>query len=100
MPHASDKGVGRAEARSISEAEHLSRRLSQVHDSLTKVKRVVLEDKETDMCSLESHEERLKTIDADLQAIKRDMLLIDDYERLVGKADGLVEALFNLRVAI
>ena len=71
MPHASDKGEGRAEVRTISEAEHLSRRLSLVHDALTKVKRVVLEEKETDMCLLESHEDRLKSIDADLQAIKR-----------------------------
>ena len=77
MPHASDKGEGKAEVKSISEAEHLSRRLSQVHDSLTKVKTVVLEEKETDMCSLQSHEERLKMIETDLQSIKRDMLLID-----------------------
>ena len=52
------------------------------------------------MCSLETHEERLKTIDIDLQSIKCDMLLIDDYESLSGKADGLEEALFELRVAI
>ena len=96
MPHESGKGDGRAEVRSVSEAEHLSRRLSQVQDSLTKVKRAVLEEKESDMCSLESHEERLKTIDTDLQSIKRDMLLIDDYERKAGKADGLEEALFEL----
>ena len=42
MPQASDKGDGGAEARSISEAEHLSRRLSQVQDFLTKIKGVVL----------------------------------------------------------
>ena len=30
MPHASDKGDGRAEVRLISEVEHLSQRLSQV----------------------------------------------------------------------
>ena len=71
-----------------------------MQDSLTKVKRTVLEDKVTDMCSLESHEERLKMIDIDLQIIKRDMLLIDDYESLAGKVDGLEEALFELRVAI
>ena len=57
MPHKSDKSDGRAKVRSISEAEHLTRRLSQVHDSLTKVKRVVLDEKESDMCLLESHEE-------------------------------------------
>ena len=94
MPHASGKSDSRAEARSISEAEHFSRRLSQVQDSLTKVKRVVLEDKDTNMCLLESHEDRLKTIDTDLHSIKRDMLLIDGYESLAGKADGLEEALF------
>ena len=104
MPHASDKGDGRTEASLISEVEHLSRRLSQVQDSLTRVKRVVLEDKETDiiyadMCLLKGHEGRLKSIDTDLQAIKRDMLLIDDYESLAGKADGLEEDLFDLRVA-
>ena len=44
-----------------------------------KVKRVVLEEKESDMCLLESHEERPKMIDTDLQSIKLDMLLIDDY---------------------
>ena len=88
MPHASNKGDGRAEVRSISEAEHLSRRLSQVEDSLTKAKRVVLEEKETDMCLLESHEERLKSINTDLQGIKRDTVWIDDYESLAGKADS------------
>ena len=60
-----------------------------------KVKRVVLEETETDICSFESHEERLKTIDSDLQAIKCDMLLIEDYESLAGRADGLEEALFS-----
>ena len=45
-----------------------------------KVKGVVLEEKETDMCLLESHEERLKIIDTDLQGIKCDILLIEDYE--------------------
>ena len=89
MPRASDKGGGRAEVRSISEAEHLSRRLSQVQDSLTKVKRVVLEKKEADVCLLESRDDRLKSIDTDLQAIKRNMLLIDDYESLAGRAGVL-----------
>ena len=56
MPHRFDKGNGKAEVRLISEVECLRRRLSQVYNSLTKVKRVVLEEKETDMCSLESHE--------------------------------------------
>ena len=46
------------------------------------------------------HEERLKSIDTDLQGIKRDMLLIDDYESLAGRENGLEEALFELRVAI
>ena len=64
IPHASDKGGGRARAgvRSIFEPEHLSRRVGQVHDS-GEIKRVVLEKKETDMCLLESHEDRLKSID-------------------------------------
>ena len=52
------------------------------------------------MCLLKRHEERLKSIDTDLQAMKRDMLLIDDYESLAGMADGLEESLFDLRVAI
>ena len=60
----------------------------------------MLEEKETDICSLENHEERLTTIDTDLQAIKRDMLLIDNYENLAGREDGLEETLFELRVAI
>ena len=65
--------------RSVTEAEHLSRRLDQVHDSLTKVRRVK-DDRSLDACSLEGHEERIKSIDADLQIIKRDMLLLGDYE--------------------
>ena len=43
MPCASDKGEGRPGVRSISEAEHLSQRLSQVQDALVKVKRVSME---------------------------------------------------------
>ena len=54
-----------------------------------KVKRVVVEEKETDMCLLESHEERLKSIDTDLQGIKCNMLLINNYESLAGRAGGL-----------
>ena len=56
MPHASDKGDGtcRPVFRSITEAKHLSWRLSQVQDSLMKNKRV-MEEKETDMCVLEGH---------------------------------------------
>ena len=99
MPHATDMGDHRPVVRSISEAEHLSQRLSQVHDSLTKVNRVV-EEKEADMCLLEGHEERLKSINADLQGIKQDLLLIDDYKSLAAKPVGLEEVSFELRVAI
>ena len=95
MPHASDKGDGRPGARSITEAEHLSRRLSQVHDLLMKVKRVV-KDKELDMCVLEGQEERLKSINTNLKGKIRDILLIDDYESLAGRAAGLEEASFEL----
>ena len=49
---------------------------------------------------LEGSEEKLKSIDTDLQGIKRDMLLIDEYESLVRRTGGLEEALFELRVAI
>ena len=68
IPHASDKGNGH------HEEEYLSRRLSQVHDFLMKVKRVV-EGKELDTCVLEGHKERLGSIDTDLHGIKHDMLL-------------------------
>ena len=83
----------------IIDLEHLSQKLSQVHNSLTKAKRVV-EVKQTDMCLLEGLEENLKSIGTNLQGIKRDMLLIDNYESLAGRAGGLEEALFELRVAI
>ena len=99
MPHASDKGDGRPEVRLITEAEHLRQRLSQVQDALMKVKRVV-EEKKRDMCLLESHEERLKSIDTNLQVIKRDMFLINNYESLAGRAGGLEEASFEPQVAI
>ena len=99
MAHASGMDDHRP-VRLITEVEHLSWRLSQVYDSLTKVKRVV-EEKETDMCLLlEGHEETLKCIKADLQGIKQDLLLIDDYESLAGKAVGLEEASFELQVTI
>ena len=52
------------------------------------------------LVTIEGHEERLKSFDADLEGIKRDLLLIDDYESLVAKAAGLKEASFELRVAI
>ena len=99
MPHASDKGDGRPEIRLITEAEHLSLRLSQIHDIVMKVKTVV-EVKEIDMCVLEGHKDRLKSIDTNLQGIKRDMLLIDDYESLAEKAASLEEVSFELQVAI
>ena len=41
----SDKGNGRSGVTLLTRVEHLSRRLSQVHDSLMKVKRVVEENK-------------------------------------------------------
>ena len=85
MPHASGMGDYWPGVRLITEAEHLSRRLSQVHDSLMKVKRDV-QDKELDMCVLEGQEERLKSVDTNLQGIKRNMLLNDDYESLAEKA--------------
>ena len=66
MPHVIDKGDGRPEVRLITEVEHLYQRLSQVHNSLMKVDRVV-ERKETDMCLLQGHEERLNSVDTDLQ---------------------------------
>ena len=97
--HASGKGDDQPGVRSITEVEHLSRRLDQVHDSLMKVKRVK-DDKELEVCSLEGHEERVKSTDADLQVIKDDMLLIGDYKSLAERAAGLEEASFEIRVAI
>ena len=91
MPHASDMGDHRPVGRSITEVEPVSRKLSQVHNSLTTVK-IVVKVKETDMCLLEGSEEKLKSIDTDLQGIMCDMLLIDKYERLAGRAGGLEEA--------
>ena len=52
------------------------------------------------MCSLEGHKERVKSIDANLQVIKRDMLLIGDYKSLAERAAVLEEASFEIRVAI
>ena len=78
MPHASHKANGRPEVRSITQEEPLSQGLSHLHDSLMRVKRVV-EEKETGICLLEGGEERLKSIDTDLQDIKRDMLLINHH---------------------
>ena len=62
------------------------------------VKRAV-ERKETNMRLLEARG-KLNSIDSDLQGIKRDMLLINDYESLAGKSAGLEEASFKLRVVI
>ena len=66
---------------------------------MTKVKRVK-DDRSLDVCSLEGHEERIKSIDTDLQVIKRDMLLLGDYKSLAEKATALEEASFEIRVAI
>ena len=41
IPHTSGMGDHQPAVRSITEAEHLSRRLSQLHKTLMKVKRVV-----------------------------------------------------------
>ena len=60
ISHTSDKGDSRPEVRSITEVELLSQRLSQVQDSLMKIKRVA-EEKETNMCSLEA-QGKLKSI--------------------------------------
>ena len=65
--------------------------------SLTKVKRVV-EEKETDMCLLKSHEEGLKSIDTDLQGIKNDMLLKSQEPSRKGRWLG--RSFIWLRVAI
>ena len=81
IPHTSSMGDYRpvATSRVITEAEHFNRWMDQVHDSLVKVNRVI-DDKEVDMCVLEGHEERLKNTDTDLQGIKQDMLLVQDYD--------------------
>ena len=60
----------------------------------------VKDDKALDMCSLQGHEERVKSINADLQVIKRDMLLIGDYKSLAERAVVLEETSFEIRVAI
>ena len=86
-------------ARSITEAEHLDRRLNQVHDSLTEVKKVVYA-KGLDSCSLEGHEEVVRSLSDDVQEIKRDMLLIEDYDSLAKTAVSLERASFEIRVAI
>ena len=49
----------------------------------------LLQDNELDMCLLEKHKERLKSINTNLQGIERDMLLIDDYNSLAGRTASL-----------
>ena len=99
MHHIHGIGDDRPGVRLVTEAEHLSQRLDQVHNSLMKVKRVK-DEKALDMCSLEGHMERVKSIDADLQVIKHDMLLIGVYKTLAERAATLEEASFEIRVAI
>ena len=41
-----------------------------------------------------------QSINTNLQGIKRDKLLINDYESLAGRVAGLEEASFELQVAI
>ena len=60
----------------------------------------VKDDKELDMCLLEEHEERVKRIDADMQVVKRDMVLVGDCKSLAERAASLEEAYFEIRVAI
>ena len=98
MPHVFDKGNHRPEVRLITEAEHLSWRLSQVQDSLKKVNRVV-EERETGMRLLEKHKDKLKRINTDLQGKTHNMQLIND-ESLAEKATGLAKASFGPWVAI
>ena len=52
--HVPGIGDDRPGVRSITEGEHLNRRLDQVRDSLMKVKRVK-DDKALDVCSLKAH---------------------------------------------
>ena len=58
------------------------------------------DDKAIDVCSLEGHEESVKSIDDDLQVITCDMLLIGDYKSLVERATALEEASFGICAAI
>ena len=73
--------------------------MDQAPDSWMKVNRG-MDDKELDVCSLEGQEERVKSIDANLQVIERDKLLIGDYVSLTEGSAGLEEASFEIRVAI
>ena len=76
--------------------------MHQVHDSSMWAKGFVDDkDKEVDtcMCMLEGHERRIKNIDVELEEIKRDRLLVEDYESLARRATDLEEVLFELQVA-
>ena len=99
MHNGSGRGDDPPGVTSVTEAKHLSRRSDQVHDSLMKVKRDK-DNRSLDACSLEGLQERIKSIDADLQVIKSDMLLLSDYKSFAEKASALKEASFEIRVAI
>ena len=62
------------------------------------VKKIV-KDKELDMCVLEWHEEGLKSIDTDLQGIKHNMLLIDNYGAYIRKSSWLGSSLIRATIS-
>ena len=91
IPHVSDMGdYYRLVLSSITEPEHLSRRLSQAQDSFTKQERIV-EVKEKDKCLLAGHE-KTEGYRHRLAGNKKDLLLIDNYECLAGNAGSWEEA--------
>ena len=44
--------------------------------------------------------DRLRSLEMELQGVRRDILLLDDYGERVRKASDIEQSLFDLRVAI
>ena len=61
--------------------------------------RYIVKDKELGMCVFEGHEERLKSIGTDLQGMKHNMLLIDDYGAYIRKSSWLGSSLIQATIS-
>ena len=78
----------------------VDRQLDLLADSVRTIKRAIEHPELVDMHVLTSYLEKIRSLEAELQGARKEVLLLDDYGGRVRRASDIEQSLFDLRVAI
>ena len=78
----------------------VDRKMDHIDGSVKTIKRVLDDPKVVDQHALSNYMDKVKSLESELQGLKREILSLDDYGGRIGRASDIEGAIFNMKVVI